>query len=128
MAADHSRVLAIVEDQADIRLLVRVNLELDPRIQVDGEASSAEEAYKLCEASQPGLIILDHMLEGGVTGIEAASHLKRIAPDSKILLFSALDLEKEATAHPNIDGFLSKSKIDELLPTAQRLMGIDPGA
>jgi DNA-binding NarL/FixJ family response regulator len=119
------KVLVLVEDEADVRRLVRALLAPDPRLEITGEAASAEEAIELARSIEPGLIILDHMLDGEVTGLEAAPGLKTAAPNAKILLYSALDLRREARREPAVDAFLSKDQPIELLPLAQQLLGLD---
>lgn len=119
------RVLVVVEDDRDMRLLVRVTLAADPRIEVAGEATSAEEALSLVPTLDPGLIILDHAIDGDMTGLDAAPLLKRLAPKAKILLFTAYDLAAQAGAEPAIDAFLRKDDIDLLLRTVQRLLKLE---
>lgn len=120
------QVLVVIEDEPDIRVLIKVNLTADPRILVAGEASNAADAIELARSRSPGLIILDHQLEGNVMGLDAAPLLKEAAPEAKILLFTAFDLETEAAASPFIDAFLSKAKFGSLLSVAQRLLGLEP--
>jgi DNA-binding NarL/FixJ family response regulator len=120
------RVLVVVEDEPDMRVLIRVNLTADPRIVVAGEASSAAEALELAQTTSPGLIILDHQIDGDVMGLEAAPLLKQAAPQAKILLFTAFDLEEEASSNSFIDDFLPKKDLGRLLPVAQRLLGLEP--
>lgn len=123
---DKRRVLVIVEDEVDVRWLIRMTLTDDPRLELIGEAASAAEAIELARDSQPGLIVLDHSIEGDVMGLQAAPLLKAAAPDAKILLFSAYDLGAEAEAEPAIDHFLLKTRIEDLLPTVQRLLDLEP--
>lgn len=120
------RVLVVVEDEPDMRMLIRVNLTADPRIVVAGEASSAAEALELAQTTSPGLIILDHQIDGDVMGLDAAPLLKEAAPQAKILLFTAFDLEEEASSNPFIDDFLPKKDLGSLLPVAQQLLGLEP--
>lgn len=120
------RVLVVVEDEADIRLLIRMTLLDDPRIELFGEATTAAEAVELARSSYPGLIILDHSIEGDVMGLQAAPMLKEAAPEAKILLFTAFDLREEAAGEPAIDAFLLKTRLSDLLPTAQRLLALPP--
>ena len=120
------RVLVVVEDEPDMRLLIRLNLTTDPRIVVAGEASTAAEALEFARTTSPGLIILDHQIDGDVMGLDAAPLLKEAAPRAKILLFTAFDLEAEASANPFIDDFLSKKDLGRLLPVAQRLLDLEP--
>ena len=120
------RVFVVIEDEADMRVLIRLNLTVDPRIDIAGEASSLEEALEVVASTAPGLIILDHQIEGEVMGLEAAPLLKEAAPQAKILMFSAFDLEAEASASPHVDAFLSKKELNNLLPEVQRLLGLPP--
>lgn len=119
-----ARVLVVVENDPDFRRLIRLQLAEDPRIEISGEAGTAEEALEWIRDARTGLIILDHYLAGGERGIEAAPRLKRIAPHACILLLSADDLSAEARREPAIDVFLRKIDLEELLPTAQRLLGL----
>lgn len=123
---DRKHVLMVVEDEPDIRLVIRLHLTADPRLVVEGEAATAMEAVALARASGPGLVVLDHQIEGDIMGLDAAPLLKEAAPESKILLFTAFDLAKEAAASPHIDAFLSKNDIAKLLPTALALLGLEP--
>lgn len=117
------KVLLVVEDEPDIRLLVRVNFALDPRFQVDGEASTADEAIALVLDRPPDLIVLDHELNGETTGMEAAPVLKAAAPAAVVILFSASEeLRVPAKNEPSIDAFLLKTEIHRLVPLAVELL------
>lgn len=118
--------LVLVEDDADYRLLIRVALGADPRLEMSGEAPTVEDGLELAREAHPSLIILDHNLEGQMVGLSAAPRLKAAAPEAKILLFTAYDLEAEARREPAVDAFLRKDEIGKLLPTAQRLLGLEP--
>lgn len=123
--AARATVLVVVEDEPDMRAMIRAVLAADPRIEVLGEAACAAEAIEAARTLDPGLIILDHQIEGDIMGIQAAPLLKEVAPNAKILLFTAFDMRSEAEAEPAIDGFLSKSDVGRLLPTVRRLLGLD---
>lgn len=123
-----TKVLVIVEDEEDMRRLILDLLLQDPRLEILGQASSADEAVELARSTQPGLIILDHLIDGPVTGLSAAPLLKAAAPMAKVLLFSAYDLRREARRERAVDAFLRKDDPSKLLPTAQRLLGLEPVA
>lgn len=116
---------AIVEDEPDMRLLIRLALTRDDRLEPIGEAASAAEAFDLFESATPEVIVLDHSIEGDLTGLEAAPLLKARADGAKILLFTAHDMAREAAAEPAIDGYLRKDRIDQLLLTVQGLLGLE---
>lgn len=119
-------VLMVVEDEEDIRLLVRMQFSRDPMFDLDGDAVTIEQAVELAERHQPDLIVLDNRLDGPTTGLEGAPLLKRAAPHAKTILFTASEeLRLPARAEPSIDAFLLKTRIDELLPVARRLLGLD---
>ena len=119
------KVLVIVEDEPDMRMLISMMLMRDPRLELTGEAASAEEALEVLDSVEPGLIVLDHGIEGDVMGLQAAPLLKAKAPAAKILLFTAFDMRREAEEEPAVDGYLRKDRITELLPTVQRLLDLD---
>lgn len=117
---------AVVEDEPDMRLLIRLALTRDQRLAPVGEAASAEAALAMVESNPPNLIVLDHSIEGHVMGLEAAPLLKARAEGAKILLFTAHDMAQEADDEPAVDAYLRKDRIDQLLPTVQRLLGLAP--
>ena len=119
---------AIVEDEPDMRLLIRLALTRDERFRSVGEVASADAALDLLEQEEPALIVLDHSIEGSMMGLEAAPLLKAKAGGAKILLFTAFDMAAEAAAEPAVDGYLRKDRIDQLLPTALQLLALDPTA
>ena len=118
-------VLVVVEDDPDMRLLIRAHLSREPRIEIVGEAADAATAIELARAAQPALIVLDHSIEGDVMGLDAAPMLKKVAPTVKILLFTAYDMGAEAADEPAVDVFLPKSRIGELLPTVRTMLALD---
>ncbi len=119
-------VLVVVEDDPDMRTLIRLTLALEHRFEVSGEAASAADALEVVRSTADlDLIILDHFIDGDVMGLEAAPLLKAAAPEAKILLFTSHDLATEARREPAIEAYLSKEHLEQLLPTAQRLLGLD---
>ena len=118
-------VLMVVEDEPDMATLLRVILAREPRLRIMGTAASAEEALAELDTLHPGLVILDHGLNGTLTGLAAAPLIKQKAPQAKILLFTAYDLASEARKEPAVDAFLRKDRIGDLLPTVQSLLGLE---
>ncbi|MDP8957139.1 MAG: response regulator [Actinomycetota bacterium] len=119
------RSFAIVEDDADSRMVVRTLFSEDPRFAVATEVASAEEAIELTRTGSTDLIVLDHKLDGVLTGLAAAPLLKGQSPEAKIIMFTgADDIRPHALQDASIDAYLPKSRPDELLPTARRLLGM----
>lgn len=121
------KVLVVVEDDPDIQFLIHTVFVLDARFSVQGGAASAEEALEMARTTEPGLIVLDHGLAGAMTGLQAAPLFKELAPQTKIILFTAhAELQIPAEAEPAIDAFLLKTDVKQLLPLAQQLTGLPP--
>jgi DNA-binding NarL/FixJ family response regulator len=121
------RVLVVVEDDPDVAFLIETVFAEDGRFSVGGVAASAEEALELARSTEPGIIVLDHGLAGDLTGLAAAPRFKAVAPNAKIILFTAhAELRHPAADEPAIDAFLLKTDISQLLPLAQRLAGLGP--
>lgn len=124
------KVFSIVEDDLDLRNLIRMIFAKEPEFVVSVETESAEVALALLRKSDDvGLIILDHGLTGALTGLEAAPLFKELVPQAKIILFTAdPNLRSKAAAEPAVDAFLIKTEIAQLLPTACRICGIRSSA
>jgi len=114
------KVLVIVEDDPDVQFLVETIFSMDSRFTLAGVAESAEEALESLRTAEPELIVLDHGLAGHLTGLDAAPRLKELAPQAKIIMFTAhADLKARADKEPAIDGFVLKTEPTQLLPLAQ---------
>ena len=71
--SDHRRQILVVEDEADIRRLVRYNLEQEGYTVL--EAADGEEALALARKQRPHLVVLDLMLPG-MNGLEVCRVLR----------------------------------------------------
>jgi DNA-binding NarL/FixJ family response regulator len=80
------RVL-IVDDDADIRMLVRIRMEQDA-VEVAGEASSGQDGIDQWRTIRPDVVILDHRMPD-MTGAEVARTILGEQPDQAIVIFSA---------------------------------------
>ena len=109
-----ARVLVVVEDDLEMRNLVKFLLESESGLEIIGEVASGEEAIRLAKDVQPDLVILDHFIEGEVMGLELSRELKEVAPKMKIVLFSSHNLKIEAEREPAIDLFVHKNEMHEL--------------
>jgi DNA-binding NarL/FixJ family response regulator len=119
------KVFVVVEDDPDVQFLVETIFSMDARFTLAAVAASAEEALESLRTTQPEIIVLDHGLSGQLTGLDAAPRLKELAPQAKIIMFTAhADLKTRVDHEPAIDGFVLKTESTQLLPLAQRLTGL----
>ncbi len=119
----------VVEDDTDDQLLVQAVFYPDSRFVLADVAHSAEQALERARTIPPEVIVLDHGLTGALLGLDAAPRLKELAPQAKIILFTAhAELQARAEAEPAIDAFLLKTEAMRLLALAQQLTGLGPSA
>jgi DNA-binding NarL/FixJ family response regulator len=105
-----SKTVLIVDDDVEIRHVLRLLCE-DDDLEVVGEADNGAEAVTMALNTQPDFVILDYKLPR-LNGEGAAEILRAVAPDAKIVAFSALLESQPVWA----DGFLNKTHIAELMP------------
>ena len=80
--------VAVVDDLADVRLLLRVLFETDPRFEVVGEARNGVEAIELAERMAPDVIVLDRQMPV-MGGVEALPEIHLRAPRAAVVLYTA---------------------------------------
>lgn len=116
----------IVDDEPDIRLLLRVMVELsDPRMSVIGEAADGEEALARFEEFDPEVIVLDQRMPR-LGGIEAAARIRDSGSHPRIILCTAdltVDI-RERAENAGIDTCLSKVDIDRVPEEILRLSAL----
>lgn len=81
------RVL-VVDDEPDVRLLLRLQLERAGH-EVTGEAADGQEAIELCAADPPDVVILD-LLMPRVNGFEVIPRMRSAHPDVRIVAYTAV--------------------------------------
>ncbi len=99
------RVL-VVDDQADLRLLLVMHLSVDGH-EVIGEATDVAEALSQAGLLQPDVVILDQELPDGL-GTSAIARLRTAAPSARILAFSADPAVRALATQAGADGFVHK--------------------
>jgi DNA-binding NarL/FixJ family response regulator len=94
----------IADDHEVVREGLRLALSRVPHIRVVGEAADGEAAVVLAERRRPNVVIMDVRMQG-MDGFQATSKIRRAAPDTSVLLFTAhaernlMTRGREAGAH-----------------------------
>ena len=118
------RVL-IVEDQADIRKLIRMTLEFEPYEIF--EAPDGVTGLRMAAELQPSMLLLDVMMPGELDGLQVC-RLVRADPrlsGTRVLLLSARGQarDREAGVQAGADDYLIKPFSPlQLVETIERLM------
>jgi CheY-like chemotaxis protein len=112
--------MLIVDDELDMRMLVRVVIEMaNNGLSIVGEASDGAEAIQVWRALDgppvPDVIILDNRMPG-LTGLEVAEKILQERPEQLIVLYSAfLDDEiREQAKALGVTRCVSKHDLEQL--------------
>ena len=81
------RVL-VVDDEPDVRLLLRLQLESNGH-EVTGEAADGAEAMAECRRDEPDAVILD-LLMPNVNGFETIPRMRTEFPDVGVIAYTAV--------------------------------------
>lgn len=83
----------LCDDVPELRTLLRYGLEEDPQLEVVGEAGDATTGIAEVQRLQPDVVLLDLSMPG-MDGLEAIPHLREVAPDAAIVVFSGFAAER----------------------------------
>lgn len=119
MSDDPVRVL-VVDDDADVRMLVRQMLSKAPGWICVGEAADGVAAVELANVTAPDVVVLDLNMPV-LGGEEALPQLRCVAPGAMVVIFTAYHLD-EKTDHRlraagafTCRGKTDMARLDELL-------------
>jgi DNA-binding NarL/FixJ family response regulator len=102
----------IADDDEDIRAAVRGLLGGEPQIEIVGEAGDGNAAIALVKELKPDVLVLDLAMPIA-TGAEVLGQMKKSAPATKVLLFTAYPDVAEPWID-KVDGRLAKTAISQL--------------
>ncbi len=85
--------LLIVEDNERLREALKTGLEGTGEVSVLGDCASGQEAFTLCLAQAPDVILMDVQLVGPMNGIQAAVTIRRELPRLPVVFYSIQDDE-----------------------------------
>jgi DNA-binding NarL/FixJ family response regulator len=112
--------ILIVDDNPSIRYLLRVFVETQTLFKVCGEAGHGSEAIEQAKRLHPDLILLDLSMPV-LGGAEAASVIKKMMPDTKIILFSMHIDNVPRTLAKALGVDLTLSKMDGITKLGEHL-------
>ena len=114
----HGTTVLVVEDDDALRMLCRVNLELEGyRV---AEADTLEAARRAIAAETPAVVLLDVHV-GTDDGFELLAELRRERPEVAVALFTG-DSKVEPASRSGADDVLAKPfTLDQLSATVRRL-------
>jgi DNA-binding response OmpR family regulator len=118
--------ILIVEDQADIRELIRMTLEIED-FDIH-EAENGDIGLQMARQQRPDLVLLDVMMPGSLDGFAVCTHIKNdpALKRMKVVILSAKgqDNDKQQGKQAGADGYLTKPfSPRQLLEVVSRHLG-----
>ncbi len=109
--------LLIVDDHAILRQALRQLLELEPEVEVVGDAASGREAIAAAEKLMPDVVLMD-MVMPGLNGLEATRQIRKRCPKTRVLILTGYmeDEQIVGALRAGASGYVVKrSDTEELL-------------
>ena len=89
--------VVIAEDHAILREGLRALLSSDPDLEIAGEAEDGRQAVQCVKDLRPDILLMDLSMPR-LHGVEAVKEIRRIAPDTKILVLTVHESEEYISA------------------------------
>jgi DNA-binding NarL/FixJ family response regulator len=113
----------IVDDEPDLRVLLRTMLSLDPRFEIAGEAVDGGEGLAMFRELQPDVLILDQRMPV-LEGLQVAKEVLAEMPHQPVILMSAFldDTILAEAAELGVQRVLGKQLIKDIGEEILRLV------
>jgi len=79
----------LTDDHQVVRQGIKMVLDLDPDLEVVGEASNGEEALRLARRLKPDVVLMDLVMPG-MDGVEATGEIRRELPDTEVVALTSV--------------------------------------
>lgn len=112
--------IVIVDDHAVVRSGLMMLLNGKHGIEVVGEAADGDEAIEKALKFRPDVVLMDLSMPHGKDGLTAATELKKLLPETSILILTMHDDDEYLfrAIHAGASGYVLKSAPHEELLTA----------
>ncbi len=121
---ERAPTIVIVDDAAEVRVLVMARLRLSGLFDVVGEGANGSDAVALAERHRPRLMLLDVSMPE-TDGLQALPRILEVSPDTRVVLYSGFEEQglAEKAQELGAAAFIEKSApvealVDRLLDVA----------
>ncbi len=125
--------VVLVDDEAMVRVGLRMVLSAEPDVEVVGEAADGAQAVEAVLAGEPDVVLMDVRMPH-VDGLEGARRVLAARPETKVVILTTFDEDEHVAAalRAGVSGFLLKVSPPEQLVAAVRTVAgggglLDPG-
>ena len=88
MTGANEMTVVVADDEPDVRLLLRLQLEGVPGVSVIGEAGDGVEVVEVCRAVRPDAVVMDLLMPKRM-GIDAITALRAELPELGVVAYTA---------------------------------------
>lgn len=115
--------VGLVDDQAMVRVGLRMILETESDIQIVAEAADGEDAQSLVEEHQPDVVLMDIRMPG-MDGLAATAQVLAAHPGTRVVILTTFDDDEYVyeALRVGASGFLLKSADGDTLINAVRVV------
>jgi two-component system, NarL family, nitrate/nitrite response regulator NarL len=119
--------IVVADDEPDVRLLLRLQLQGVPNVEVVGEAGDGIQALELCRELHPDAIVMD-LLMPKMMGIEAIERLQGELPGIGVVASTATagDFVRHEMERLGVALLLKSGDVSNLVEALRRSTGKDP--
>jgi PAS domain S-box-containing protein len=120
--------MVIVDDDDDVRVLIRTRLRVSGLFDVVGEGADGAEAVALAKEHRPSLMLLDVSMPG-VDGLEALPRVRQVSPNTRVVMFSGFEEQGlvEKTRELGSVAFFEKSiSLATLIERLAAIVAVEP--
>jgi DNA-binding NarL/FixJ family response regulator len=116
--------IVVVAGEPIVRAGIRAAIEPSGDLVLVAESADARTGFSAIDAEKPDVVVMDVVLNG-MNGIAATREVKRRAPETHVILLSAIANEREAgeAFAAGADGFVLKTQPIDTLLEAFRTVG-----
>lgn len=113
--------IVLVDDHAIVRQGLRTYLELQPDIEVVGEASDGNEAVAIVRDVLPDIVLMDLVMPNS-DGVEATRAITAMAPSTRVIVLTSFSEDEKvfASIKAGAQGYLMKDVLPQDLVRAIR--------
>jgi DNA-binding NarL/FixJ family response regulator len=120
--------VVLVDDEAMVRVGLRMVFTAEPDLDVVGEAADGAAAEQVAAETKPDVVLMDIRMPG-VDGLEGARRVLAAVPETRVVMLTTFDEDAyvEAALRAGVSGFLLKVAPPERLIDAVRTVASGGG-
>jgi DNA-binding NarL/FixJ family response regulator len=115
--------VVLVDDNDDIRAVLRYSLQYDSRFQLVGEAYDGRSALRVIGEEKPDVVVLD-LLMPTMDGFHAIPQIKFTSPETKIVVYTAAEVDQRGLIYQGAHAVEQKGEMVNPSMMAETLVAI----